>query len=94
MENVILHGTSISASIRMEGSLVLTIHMYELRETVFAGRDPGLIPCLRSTFVVIDLLVCTEKRKPSMNSACCLKGMELASCGTKYKLSIAGAVFS
>ena len=29
----------------MEGSLVLTIHMYELRETVFAGRDPGLIPC-------------------------------------------------
>jgi hypothetical protein len=52
-----LHGTSISALILVKGSLVLMIHMYEFRDTVFAGRVPGLIPCLRSTFMVIDWLV-------------------------------------
>jgi hypothetical protein len=49
---------------------MLTIHMYEFRETVFAGRVPGLMPLFKSTFLVMDLLVCTEKRRPSINSAC------------------------
>jgi hypothetical protein len=57
---------------------VLTIHIYEFRETVSAGRVPGLMPCLRSTFIVSDLLVWTENRRPSMNSASWLKYMELA----------------
>jgi hypothetical protein len=47
---------------------------------VFAGRVPGLIPCLLSTFIVIDLLVRTEKRMPSMNSDYWLRELGLASC--------------
>lgn len=58
---------------------MLTIHMYEFRETVFAGRVPGLMPFFMSTFIVMDLLVWTEKRRPSMNSACWLWRLELAS---------------
>jgi hypothetical protein len=58
---------------------VLSIHMYEFRETVFAGRVPGLMPFFKSMFIVMDLLVWTEKRSSSINSACWLWRFELAS---------------
>jgi hypothetical protein len=53
-----IYGMRISALVLVKGSLVLMIHINKFRETVLAaGRVPGLVPCLISTFIVIDLFV-------------------------------------